>query len=87
MTLWMGNDGYDYSFQTDYDAQWSHTIAAMAEIADHDPGVDISIEYKPNEPRSFALMPDMATTSAGDQGHQPQEHGCDAGFCPCALCG
>lgn len=33
MTLWMGNDGYDYSFQADDDAQWSHTIAAMAEIA------------------------------------------------------
>lgn len=62
MTLWMGNDGYDYSFQTDYGAQWSHTIEAMAEIADHDPAVDVSIEYKPNEPRSFALMPDMATT-------------------------
>jgi sugar phosphate isomerase/epimerase len=62
MTLWMGNDGYDYSFQADYDAQWSATLEAIAEIADHDSGVNISIEYKPNEPRSFALMPDVATT-------------------------
>ena len=62
MTLWMGNDGYDYSFQADYDAQWQHTLEAMAEVADHNKSVDISIEYKPNEPRSFALMPDAATT-------------------------
>jgi xylose isomerase len=62
MTLWMGNDGFDYSFQADYAAQWDNTIAAIAEIADHDRAVDISIEYKPNEPRSFALMPDVATT-------------------------
>ncbi len=62
MTLWMGNDGYDYSFQADYDAQWSSTVEAIAEVADHDPEVDISIEYKPNEPRAFALMPDVGST-------------------------
>ena len=62
MTLWMGNDGYDYSFQADYAALWEATIDAMAEVADHDPKMNISIEYKPNEPRSFALMPDAATT-------------------------
>jgi sugar phosphate isomerase/epimerase len=62
MTLWMGNDGYDYSFQADYGVQWEHTLEAMAEVADHNKNIDISIEYKPNEPRSFALMPDAATT-------------------------
>jgi xylose isomerase len=62
MTLWMGSDGFDYSFQADYPAQWDMTVSAIAEVADHDPAIDISIEYKPNEPRSFALMPDVATT-------------------------
>jgi sugar phosphate isomerase/epimerase len=62
MTLWMGNDGFDYSFQADYARQWETTVEAMAEVADHDSAVDISIEYKPNEPRAFALMPDAATT-------------------------
>ena len=62
MTLWMGHDGFDYSFQADYRRIWDHTIEAMCEIADHNPAVDISIEYKPNEPRSFSLMPDVATT-------------------------
>jgi sugar phosphate isomerase/epimerase len=62
MTLWMGQDGFDYSFQADYGALWDMTINAMQEIADHNSAIDISIEYKPNEPRSFSLMPDVATT-------------------------
>ena len=61
MTLWMGQDGVDYSFQGDYAAMWDHTIEALAAVADHNPDVDIAIEYKPNEPRAFSLMPDAAT--------------------------
>ena len=62
MTLWMGQDGVDYSFQGDYARMWDDTIAAIAEVADHNRALDLSIEYKPNEPRAFALMPDLATT-------------------------
>ena len=62
MTLWMGQDGFDYSFQMDYTRAWDDTITAMAEVADHNPTIDIALEYKPNEPRAFALMPDAATT-------------------------
>jgi xylose isomerase len=65
MTLWMGQDGFDYAFQGDYARMWDDTVAAMAEVADHDPDVDIAIEYKPNEPRAFALMPDVGTTLLG----------------------
>jgi xylose isomerase len=62
MTLWLGQDGFDYSFQADYARMWDDTISAIAEVADHDPAIDISVEYKPNEPRAHVLMPDMATT-------------------------
>ncbi|AEI92707.1 TIM barrel protein [Roseobacter litoralis] len=62
MTLWMGQDGFDYSFQMDYARAWENTIAAITEVADHNPDLDIALEYKPNEPRAFALMPDAATT-------------------------
>ncbi len=62
MTLWMGQDGFDYSFQADYDRLWNYTTEAIREVAEHNPAIDISIEYKPNEPRSFSLMPDVATT-------------------------
>jgi xylose isomerase len=62
MTLWMGQDGFDYSFQADYRRLWDDTIEAMREVADHNPTLDISIEYKPNEPRSFSLMPNVTST-------------------------
>lgn len=62
MTLWLGQDGFDYPFQADYSLLWQHEIDAIREVCDHDPGCRISIEYKPNEPRSHSLMPDCATT-------------------------
>jgi xylose isomerase len=62
MTLWMGQDGMDYSFQANYSEMWDHTIEAMAGVADHNSQIDIALEYKPNEPRAFSLMPDAATT-------------------------
>ena len=58
----MGQDGLDYSFQADFSKMWDDTITAMQEIADHNKNINISIEYKPNEPRAFSLMPDVATT-------------------------
>lgn len=62
MTLWMGQDGFDYSFQAEYTRLWDHTLEAIREVADHNPSIEVSIEYKPNEPRSFSLMPNVATT-------------------------
>jgi sugar phosphate isomerase/epimerase len=62
MTLWLGQDGFDYAFQADYRALWDMEIEAIREVADHNPAIDISVEYKPNEPRAFALLPDVATT-------------------------
>ena len=62
LTLWMGQDGLDYSFQSDYTMLWDHTIEAMAEVSDHNPSIKVGIEYKPNEPRAFSLMPNAATT-------------------------
>ena len=50
MTLWLGQDGFDYPFQADYLRLWDHTAEALRIIAAHHPGIDISIEYKPNEP-------------------------------------
>ncbi|WP_343082310.1 TIM barrel protein [Ostreiculturibacter nitratireducens] len=62
MTLWLGQDGTDYSFQGDYARMWDDTVTALTEVAAHDPDVAIAVEYKPNEPRAYALLPDMATT-------------------------
>jgi xylose isomerase len=62
MTLWMGQDGFDYAFQMDYARAWDDTIAALEEVCAHAPDCDVALEYKPNEPRAFALMPDVGTT-------------------------
>lgn len=62
MTIWLGQDGFDYAFQADYDRLWQHEIDGIREVCAHDPDCWISIEYKPNEPRSYSLMPDCATT-------------------------
>ena len=62
MTLWLGQDGFDYAFQVDYATLWQHEIDGIREVAAHDPDCWISLEYKPNEPRSYSLMPDAATT-------------------------
>lgn len=62
VTLWMGQDGFDYAFQMDYAAAWDRTIDAITKVCAHNPSIDIAIEYKPNEPRAYALMPDIGTT-------------------------
>jgi len=62
MTIWLGQDGFDYAFQADYGTVWAQEIEGIRDVALHDPECLISIEYKPNEPRSYSLMPDAATT-------------------------
>ncbi len=62
MTVWAGQDGWDYAFQADHARLWDMTAEALGELADHDRGLDVSVEYKPNEPRAFSVLPDMATT-------------------------
>ena len=62
MTLWLGQDGFDYSFEADYLRLWDRTAEALSQLAAHNPAIDISIEYKPNEPRAFSLLPDVGTT-------------------------
>lgn len=62
MTLWLGQDGFDYPFAADYGALWDACAESLAAVAAHDPDLRVSVEYKPNEPRAFALLPDAATT-------------------------
>ena len=62
MTIWPGQDGFENHFQSDYAQLWDYMLEGLAEVADHDPDCDISLEYKPDEPRPRALLPDCATT-------------------------
>jgi len=61
MTLWMGQDGFDYCFQADYKKIWEDAVSAVREVAEYAPDVDVSIEYKPNEPRAYSIFPNVTT--------------------------
>jgi xylose isomerase len=62
MTLWLGQDGFDYPFQCDYAELWDLEVQGIREVALHNPSIDVSIEYKPSEPRAFSLLGDVGTT-------------------------
>ena len=62
MTIWLGQDGFDYGFQVDYKKLWEDEISAIHEIAKHDSNCSISIEYKPNEPRSYTILSNLTST-------------------------
>ncbi|MFO1074249.1 MAG: hypothetical protein U1E17_16520 [Geminicoccaceae bacterium] len=51
MTVWLGQDGFDYNFQLDYRQVWDRGRCVRA-IAEHDPDCRISLEYKPDELRA-----------------------------------
>ena len=51
----------------DYSAAWDRTIDAISMVCGHNPSIDIAIEYKPNEPRAYALIPGYRDNSAGLQ--------------------
>ncbi|MBU0477192.1 sugar phosphate isomerase/epimerase [bacterium] len=52
ISLWPGQDGFDYVMQTDYKKHWDNTIEAIKEIAEYNKEVKIAIEYKLKEPRT-----------------------------------
>ncbi|MGT2923833.1 sugar phosphate isomerase/epimerase family protein [Streptococcus caviae] len=62
VTIWLGFDGFDYSFQINYQKVWQQLTAAYQTIADYAPDLQISIEYKPFQPRAYAFIDSMGVT-------------------------
>lgn len=56
VTIWLGFDGFDYSFQIDYEKVWNQIRNSFIEIADYAPDLKFSIEYKPFQPRAYAFI-------------------------------
>ncbi|MEB7724189.1 sugar phosphate isomerase/epimerase family protein [Mammaliicoccus fleurettii] len=56
VTIWLGFDGFDYSFQIDYVKVWKQIVNSISEIAEYAPDLKISIEYKPFQPRAYAFI-------------------------------
>lgn len=87
MTLWLGQDGFDYNFQLDYAQAWNWEIEGIREVAEHDPECLISIEYKPDEPRAQALLRDAATTLLAIQDVGAPNLGVTVDFAHSLYCG
>jgi xylose isomerase len=51
INLWLGQDGHDYPFETDYRWTWERIVEGVAEAAHHSPEVKICLEPKLKEPR------------------------------------
>jgi len=60
--LWLGQDGYDYHFEMDYDTHWGRIVDGLRECARHRRDVRICIEYKAREPKIHQLVNSAATT-------------------------
>ena len=58
--LWMGPDGFDYPFQADYRALWEMEIEGFRRVAERNPAIRVSVEYKPSDPRRVSLIRSMA---------------------------
>jgi sugar phosphate isomerase/epimerase len=54
--LWPAHDGYEYPLQMDYVKGWNWFRDALIELADENPDMRYSIEYKPAEPRARTLL-------------------------------
>lgn len=64
LTVWLAYDGFDYSFQMAYANAWDQLIKMFRQICDYAPDLQISIEYKPYEERSYALVDSFGTVLA-----------------------
>ena len=52
ISLWPGQDGFDYPMQVDYQQAWDRIVDAVMQIATHREDIRVAIEYKIKEPRT-----------------------------------
>ncbi len=60
VTIWPGQDGYDYAFATDYEQQRTWFAEGVREVCDHRSDVRVSLEYKLKEPRNRSYLSSAA---------------------------
>lgn len=62
ISLWPGQDGYDYHFQGDYIQERSWFEQGVADCCSYDFNMNIAIEYKPKEPRNRSYPSNVYST-------------------------
>lgn len=83
--IWLGQDAFDYAFQTNYDAQWDHLVQSLKELCDYANGMTVALEPKPREPRNRSLVDNVQTAlllrhqtgceNLGHAGHGARDRG------------
>jgi xylose isomerase len=70
VVLWLANDGWDYPIEVDYARLWHDEIEGFRLVAQADPAILTSVEYKPFDPRPYSLIASMgdALLAARDVG-------------------
>ncbi|MDI9590401.1 MAG: sugar phosphate isomerase/epimerase family protein [Acidobacteriota bacterium] len=81
VTIWLGFDGFDYSFQIAYAKVWERQRDAFRAICDYAPDLKVSIEYKPFEERSYAFIDSFGTVFAMIQDVDRPNLGATLDFC------
>lgn len=62
VTIWPGQDGYDYPFATAYDEQRQWFIEGIREVCAYRRDIRVSLEYKLKEPRTHSYVSTVGTT-------------------------
>lgn len=62
LTLWPGQDGYDYVFQADYVRERELFMEAVRELCEHNRDMTVGLEYKAKEPRTHSYVNTVGTT-------------------------
>ncbi len=62
VTLWPGQDGYDYIFQADYIQERQLFQDALSELCDYNKDITLTLEYKIKEPRTHSYISTVGAT-------------------------
>lgn len=62
VSIWPGQDGYDYFFQADYIEERGWFEEGVKECCKYRKDIKVSIEYKPKEPRNRSYPSNVANT-------------------------
>lgn len=68
ISIWNGQDGYDYPMQADYLHMHRCLAEGIRESARRNPDIQISLEYKPKEPRNHCFLPNVWAALAYAEG-------------------
>ena len=56
VSLWFGQDGFDYMFEVNYGEAFNNMVEGLKECAQYNPKIKLGIEYKVSEPRLKCML-------------------------------